>query len=261
MKQKTILEKRENKFHDVGRFPSEEGHVLFPISMSRISNTSQNAKKYLKYIEHLNEKIPKTTSVKAKVGGVFIYTESLYLNSSDPSNELKSRLFPLMNSHKNAMINLISRHKIFIQDAFSYISWAQLYINYNGDFTSDLGKLKKLYKKDKLLQKYLREDFSKLDNKKYSFDENQINFFLEEHLMVYLLQKGKITIPNNFINGHEKWILMTYPGKPLKAQVYIFQLNPLNLSNPKNKYENSYYDLDEKKLYKYTEINLEAYTL
>jgi len=247
------------EFYDINKFPAKEGLVLFPISMGKLSNKSQNQKTYLNYITFLNKKIPKSTSPKAKVSGIFIYTESLYFNSDKKSKDLKSRFLPLINNHKTGFIRLISKHQSFIQDAFSYLSWTQLYLQYEGDFGTNLSKLKQIYKKDELFQKYLKEDFKSMKKKGMLLDENQLNFFLEEHLMAYLLPKGKIQLPNNFINNHEKWILVAYPGKPLKAHIYLHQKNFFKLDNPKNKYQDSWYDLEEKKVYDFKRINLEEF--
>lgn len=68
--------------------------------------------------------------------------------------------------------------------------------------------------------------------------------------------KGKIKLHNEYIQGHEKFILQCYPGKPLRSEIYFFQLNPFKYKNSKNKYENSFYDLENKKLYNYLAFDL-----
>lgn len=72
-----------------------------------------------------------------------------------------------------------------------------------------------------------------------------------------LLQKGQVELFNDYVLHHEKWILFCYPGKPLKSEVWVSQKNPLKLKNPQNRYEDSFYDLEGKKLYDYLEIDLE----
>ena len=64
--------------------------------------------------------------------------------------------------------------------------------------------------------------------------------------MVYLISKGQIKLKNEFIRGHEKWVLIAYPGKPLKQHIYLHQKNFFKFDNPKNIYQNSWYDLKEK---------------
>ena len=89
-------------------------------------------------------------------------------------------------------------------------------------------------------------------------DENQVNFILEETLFVYLIAKGKVALKNDYIQDHEKWILLCYPGKPLKSEIYFFQKNLFKLTHPRNQYENAFYDLEEKKLYDFTRTDLES---
>jgi len=165
----------------------------------------------------------------------------------------------LVTQHRNSFQKLLKGHPHLIHDSFSFKVWNQFYVD-NDKFPYTFEKLKKIYKKDKLFQKYLKEDFKDLKNKKLKFDNNQIEFFLEEHLMIYLISKGQMQLENKFINGHEKWILIAYPGKPPKALIYIYQKNFFKISNNKNKYENSWYDLSGKKLYDFDNIDLKTYS-
>ncbi|MFB6246023.1 MAG: hypothetical protein ABEI74_00310 [Candidatus Pacearchaeota archaeon] len=91
--------------------------------------------------------------------------------------------------------------------------------------------------------------------------ENQLNFLLEETLMFYLIVKGQVNLRNDFIQGHEKWILWCYPGKPLKSQIYLTHKNLFGFENEKNKYENCFYDLEQKKLYDFDRVVLESLNL
>jgi len=63
---------------------------------------------------------------------------------------------------------------------------------------------------------------------------------------------------NNYIHGHEKWILWCYPGKPLKSQIYLIQTNLFGFNNKKNKFETCFYDLEGKKLYDFSRIDLDT---
>lgn len=251
-------EKLINTFFDINKLPSEEGMFIFPISMSKIDNESQNAETYLKYIHHINpEKIDKTKS-KSKAGAVFIYTDFLYLYSDEKACILKKKYMNLVNKHKNSFQNIIRGHESIIFDSFSYKTWNQFYLD-NDRFVHYLNTVQHLYEKDELFQKYIQEDFDNLNNTNRIFDQNQIDFFLEEHMMSYLISKGQMKLENDFINGHEKWILIAYPGKPLKAHIYLHQLNPFKLNNNKNTYEDAWYDLEEKKLYDFNRIDLDTY--
>jgi hypothetical protein len=151
-----------------------------------------------------------------------IYGDSLYMNSDEQANVLRKKFMKVIISHKNAFSKLIKKEKLNfqIQHAFSYEVWNQLFLDYDGDFSDDFSRFKKIYKEDKLFQKYLLDDVKFC---KRELDENQINFFLEEHLLFYFLSKKQIRLPNEYIQGREKWILWCYPGVPLKGMIYTYQ--------------------------------------
>jgi len=242
-----------NQFFDLNKLPAEEGILVFPISMSRISN-SQNAKNCFEYMKNFSP----NKIIKPIVGLNFIYTDLLYLNFSENAIDIKNKFMPLASYHKNEFLKILSRNPIFIQKAFSFITWSQIYLE-SKDFIGLFGNLKKIYSKDKEFQKYVKEDSNSIG--KTNLDDNQLNFFLEENLMSYLILKGKVRLSNNFIQGHEKWILYCYPGKPLKSQIYLFQQNFFGLMNRKNKYEDCFYDLEEKKLYDFKRVDLKTLQL
>ncbi len=245
-----MLEK--NKFFDINKLPTEEGLLLFPISMSRIT-TSQNPAHCLKYIKNFTPKFS-----APKVGLNFIYGDFLYLYSPKKSSDLKEKFMFQMVNHKNGIQKLLlkERQEFQIQQAFSYMGWNQLYLS-SVNFPDLLKKLREIYKNDKNFKKYIKEDTKTL---KKHLDKNQINFFLEEHLAFYLMSKGQIKLPNDYIQGREKWILWCYPGKAPKALIYLYQLNPFNLHNSKNKYEDVVmYNLEDKKIYNVSNIDLKFY--
>lgn len=161
-----------------------------------------------------------------------------------------------MVSHSNGLRKIIKKKRMSfqIQNAFSFLTWANLYLETEGDFTMYLGKVKKIYDKDKLFKKYLKED-SKFFSKK--LDKNQLEFFLEEFVMTYLWMFKKIKLKNDFVQKREKWILTCYPGVPPKALVYLIQKNPF-----KFKIDNPYlgfYNIENKKLYDFNRIDLETW--
>ena len=247
MKEKKDL---TNQFFDLNKFPSQEGIIFFGISMSKISNT-QDAKSCFREVEHLVKKI-----VKPQVGLNIIYSDYLYFNSDEKASILKNKYLSLILSHKNNFLKILSKNPWYIQKSFSFLTWNQLLLEIK-DWTSHLGEIKKIYAKDKNFQKYILEDLNSIGKKKMG--ENEVNFFLEEILLFYLIAKGKVKLHNEYVQGHEKWTLFCYPGKPLKSEIYLFQLNPFKLKNPKNKFENCYYDLEDKKLYDYSRVDLESF--
>ncbi|MCX6752811.1 MAG: hypothetical protein NTW62_00480 [Candidatus Nomurabacteria bacterium] len=244
----------KNEFFDINKLPAEKGLLLFGLSMNKLTN-GLNASHCLKYIQQIS---PSKVS-KPLIGLNFIYGDFLYLLSSEKSYILKHKFMNEITHHKNSMQKLIHKHHLEfqIQNAFEYMTWNQLYLSMS-DFPEKFSQLKNIYKKDKLFQKYLKED-CKAFNKKIS--ENQINFFLEEHLMFYFLSKGKAYLPNEYIEHREKWILFCYPGNPLKAQIYLHQLNPFKLNWVENPYQNSQYNLESKKLINFENVDLETYSV
>ena len=240
------MNKEVNVF-DINKLPAQEGILVFPISMSRIS-TSQDAKHCWDYLRIFSpDKI-----IKPLVGLNFFYGDYLYFNSDEKSSTLKKKFSQLIVNHKNELIKIIRKNPFYIEKAFSFTVWNQAYLDCK-DFTARFGEMKKLYQEDKKFQEYLKEDAKEAKKK---LTQNQIDFFLEEILFSYMIAKGQITLHNEFVHNHQKWILYCYPGKPLKAQIYFFKKNPFRLHNPNNTYENSFYDLSDKKLYNFSKINL-----
>ncbi len=243
---------RVNKFFDINKLPADEGILVFPISMSRIT-TAQNAEKCWEQISHFSPK----KIIKPLVGVHFIYGDYLYFNSDEKASEIKKRMLTQMITHKNEFTKIVHNNPMYIEKAFSFTTWAQNYLDCK-NFTSYFGQLRKMYHSDKKFQKYLAQD---AEAYKRDLNENQIRFFLDEILITHLMVKGEIPIRNEYVQNHEKWILFCYPGRPLKSHIYLHQKNPFKLENPKNKYENSFYDLEQKKLYDYTKVNIETLEL
>ena len=248
MKKKQI---QKNEFFDINKFPSKEGMLVFGISMSHVSNI-QSATKCFSYIEELVKKI-----MYPYVGLSFLYSDNLYFYQKGEPAKLNKKFQQLMISHKNEFNKILNKNRWYIRDSFGFLSWNQALIEVK-DFMNYFSKLKVIYKKDKIFQKYLKEDI-KISKKK--INEESILFILEEILVFYLVSKGKLKLPNKYLNGKEKWVLWCYPGKPLKSEFYFYQKNFFNLQNKENDYENSYYDLNEKKLYNYDKLDLKTLKL
>ena len=228
--------------------------LLFALSMSNL-DTKQNPQKCLEAVKYFSpEKISKPL-----VGLNFIYSDFLYLYSDKSAPELKDSFMHQVINHKNAVQKLLEKHHMDfqIQHAFNYMVWNQLYVG-TRDFQELLNKIKKIYQEDKLFQKYVKED-CEIFNK--DMEKNQINFFLEESLMTYLLQKNYVKLPNDFIENNQKRILICYTGRPVKTMVYLAQLNPFKLDRPENKYQNCFYNLEAKELINYDNVDLESYSV
>lgn len=241
----------KNQFYDINKFPAEAGMLVFGISMNQISN-SQKAEKCFEYIQELVKKVE-----LPKVGLTFLYSDNLYLYQKADASKLNKKHQALIISHKNSFKKILDKNKWYIRDSFNFISWNQAILE-STHFKDYIGHIKKLYEKDKTFQKYVKEDIRNMGRK-----VNKLNvlFILEELLIFYLISKGEIKFPNEYIKGKEKWVLFCYPGPPLKSEIYLYQKNPLKLKNSRNKYENSYYDLKAKKLYNYDNVELKTLKL
>ena len=241
-----------NTFFDINKLPAEKGLLLFGLSMNKLFHR-QNPENCLKDVRYFT---PSKIS-KPCVGTNFIYTDYLYLYSDESASKLKQTFMNSVIDHRNGLQKIIDKNFIEfqIQQAFHYMVWNQLYVG-TKDFNHLFEKLKKIYKQDSLFQKYLVEDCAVFEKE---VSENQINYFLEEALMIYLLNRNQIKLPNDYIENNQKWILFCYPGKPIKTIVYLHQLNPFKIEWEESPYQNSFYDLEAKQLIDFTRVDLETY--
>jgi hypothetical protein len=244
----------KNVFYDINKLPPEKGLLLFGLSMNRLLNR-QDAEHCLEDIRYLG--INKMS--KPLIGLNFIYSDFLYLYSNKPAPELKHTFMNLVIDHRNSMQNLIEKHsrEFQIQHGFNYMVWNQLYVG-TKNFNHLFEELKRIYKNDARFQKYLRLDCETFNK---DMEENQVNFFLEEVLMMYLLRKNQIKLPNEYIEGNQKCILFCYPGKPLRSEIYIHQLNPFDLSWNENPYQDVNYDLEARQLIDFNNVDLDTYEI
>lgn len=239
------------QFFDINQLPQEEGIILMGISMSRIGN-NQSADKCLEYIKHLGQKITKTDGI----GAVFLYSDYLYFHSAEPASLLRDRYKELMLAHKNGFLRaLLSDDKSWIKKAFSFYTFGQIMLDNSEVYTKTLSEVRRLYETNSDFKRAVDTD---AENVGKGVSELGVMFILEEITLFYLSAKGQLSFNNRFVSGTEQWILQCYPGKPLKSEIYLFQQNPLKLSNPKNRFEDNFYDLEGRKLYKYSDIDVQT---
>lgn len=243
----------KNVFFDINKLPAEKGNLIFGLSMSRLDYGGQTPQDCIEWCRNF---VPNKVS-KPLIGCNLIYSDFLYLYSDKSAPELKNTFMNQLIHHKNGFERLLEKNNIEfqIQQAFNYLSWSQLYLG-TRDFGDLFAKVKDIYSKDEKFQKYLQEDCEVYGRE---MGENQANFFLEEALMSYLISKNKIKIPNEYIQGNQRWNLFCYSGKPLKTIVYLYQLNPFKLEWSENPYARAHYDLLEKKLIEFDRVDLDTY--
>lgn len=75
--------KKQVELHDINKFPSTWGMLLFPLSMSRLDN-AQAPQEYRNYLRFFTSKI-----LTPKVGVHFFYTEGLYMNFEERACQTK----------------------------------------------------------------------------------------------------------------------------------------------------------------------------
>ncbi len=243
---------KTNEFFDINKLPTSPGVLFFGISMSRIGN-AQSAEKCFEYMKFLASKIQYTEGTGMNI----CYGDYLYFHSDEPARNLRDRFKELMISHKNAFKNLLIKEREWTLKAFSFFTFGQVILDNSDSFQSAFQKIKEFYSNDIIFRKYVLED-SKVTN--HNLGDRETVFILEEITIFYLAKKGVLKINNYFVNDFEKkWVLLAYPGKPLKSEVYLFQKNPLNLSNPNNIYENSCYDLEAKVLYDFLRLDIDTF--
>ena len=196
----------KNTFYDIGNLPPEKGLLLFGLSMNRLVNR-QNPENCISDIRIFH----KRKILKPLVGLNFLYTDFLYLYSDKPAPALKETFMNQVIDHKNGVQKILAKNHLDfqIQHAFNYMVWNQLYVGTN-DFNHLFREVKKIYQADPLFQKYIAEDCQVFAR---DMEENQVNYFLEEILMMYLLTKNRVKLPNEYIEGNQKWILFCYPVK------------------------------------------------
>jgi len=237
-----------NEFYDINKFPRTKGIAVLGISMPLI-HSKQSSKKCFETEEYLIEKITKSC-----VGAVFSYSDGLYMNSCEPAYLLKRKFENLMEQHKQAFIRLVSKNVYIIPSAYSFTTWSQMILNCE-NFTAFFKKIKEIYSKDKLFQKYVELDIKSAGKE---INEQTVNYILEEILLDYLVAKMKVRLQNDYIQDKEEWVLNYYHGKPHRSHVYIHQKNLLNLKT-KNIYENSWYDALNKKLYEFDRLDIDTF--
>ena len=164
------------------------------------------------------------------------------ITDSSPAKKLRKKYIQQMRSHKYGILKLLERDPAWIVPSFSFLSWGQLLLDFK-DIQMYLDSIKKEYASNKKFKAAVKADMLKK-----RLTKEQVDFFLEEITIFYLLVKGKISLSNDYIHHHEKWVLNCYPGNPLECEKFLYRYNLLGLENKHNKFENHQYNLKRKHL-------------
>jgi len=239
---------KKNEFFGINKLPNGQGITVVGISMPLIGNR-QSPKECIKSTNHIIPKIK-----ESGVGAVILYTDSLYLNSNEKASILKTKFQKVIEDHKRGYLKLIKRNVNIIPKAFSFTTWGQILLDCP-DFTDYFKELKKIYSKDKIFQKYVKEDIIITGRR---VNDNHVNYILEEVLLDYLMTKGKVRLQNDFVGDRQGWILNSYHGKPHKSHAYLYQKNFFKLKS-NNQFENCWYDLNAKILYDFNNLDIDSF--
>ena len=238
-----------NEFFDVNKFPRTPGIFYFALSMPLL-NTVQHPKELYSADEHILTKL-----CASNTGVQVVYTDNLYLYSDEPAIELKLKHQKMVEVHKQGWLKLIKQNIYMIPKAFTFMTWNQLQLDC-ANFTEYLAQFRRIYDEDQQLQSYVRSD---IEGTGREVTKNTVGYMLEEILLDYLVMKGQVRLRNDYTNDREEWILNTYHGKPHRSHVYLHQKNYFQLDNEKNAYQNSWYDVLNRKLYDFDRLDIDTF--
>lgn len=238
-----------NEFFDINKFPKEPGITYCSVSMPLLSN-KQTPEEWYKIDLYV---IPKIRV--SNVGCVVGYSDGLYMYSPEEAMDLKLKYQKLIGDHKNGWLNLIKQNLMIIPRSFTFLTWQQLILDCD-NFSFLFEKFKKIYDGDIKLQEFVDNDILAAGRE---ISKYTVGYILEEILLDYLVVRGKVRLRNDYTQDKEEWILNIYHGKPHRSYVYLCQKNLMGIDNPKNVYQNSWYDATAKKLYEFDRLDIETF--
>ncbi|VVB80338.1 Uncharacterised protein [uncultured archaeon] len=234
---------KKGVLRDLRKLPSD-GYVVFPLSMSRISN-AQNPEECYKWLEFLEKKIE-----VLGLDAIFLYTNGLYYNDEDPALEVRKKTNGQMISHSNAVRKLVIKNRKYMPQAIHFVPWDYIILN-SPNFQTYYELLRKLDREDKEFHKLVLEV---LKDRKES--EANVAFILEEIVVTHLIRQREIEFPKALVKK-DNFRLIAYPGPPLKADIYQWKKKVLPRTEKdlkENPFYASHYDLDKKVIYNFDEL-------
>ncbi len=229
------------KQFDINKLPND-GYIIFPLSMSRLSNT-QNAEECYKTIEYFERKIS-----SIGIDGIFLYTNGLYYNNNEPALEVRKRTNGQMLAHKNAIMKLILKDKKYVPQAMHFLPWDYIILN-SPDYQNFIQKLNELKDRDKEFYKLLKEGLGNREE-----NEANISFLIEEIVVSHIVRQRLIEFPKTLVK-QDNFRLIIYPGPYFKADLYQWKKKILPQKENKNPYYASHYDISKKILYNFDDLD------
>ena len=230
--------------HDINKLPTD-GYIIFPISMSRITN-SQSAGQCYKTIQFLETKMS-----LPGVDGVFLYTNGLYYNNDEPALNVRKKTNQQMMDHKNSLLKLVNKNKKYVPQSMHFIPWDYVVLN-APDFLDFLGRLKKAFTIDVVFASLIREDL-----KERKETEANMAFLFEEIAINHIIRQKLVDFPKTLVK-QDKFRLFVYPGEYMKSDLYQWKMKLLpqkqTKENNNNPFYASQYNLDKKVIYNFDEL-------
>lgn len=216
----------------------KDGYLIFPLSMSRLSN-SLSGREIYSFLKYFESKI-KHISIDC----VFLYTNDLYLNSDDKAVDVRKKSLNQMLGHKNEFMNILLKDRKYVPQAFHFLPWDYGILNARG-FQEAKAVLDGASKNNKGFQESLTLD---LKNQGREHTETNIGFLIEEIVVSLLLTQKEIPLPHT-LTPENGWRLICYPGDPINSLIYTYKNHLLSHPSPKNDlFARSFYNIDKKVL-------------
>lgn len=234
---------------DIATVP-KNGYLIFPLSMSRLSNAQAPSLLYefLKFFE---------TKIKViSLDVIFLYTNDLYLSVEGRAIEIRKKVLHQMINHKTEFLSILFGERKYVPSAFHFLPWDYAVLN-SERFSELHASLVKAKKENKGFQEALLRDLKKAGREE---TDANINFLIEEIIVSHLLAQKEIPLPHT-LTIPDGYRLICYPGNPLFSWVYAYQNNlvPKRTDLPEGHllFARSFYNIDNKILIDFDSTNLE----
>lgn len=230
----------ENHF-DIQRL-KPNGTLILPLSMSKLHGEQSPVEIY-KFLNFFSSKISEIS-----IDVVFLYTNGLYFNTDENALNVRQKTNLQMVGHARELQNMIIKKRKFVPQAFHYLPWDYVILNAI-KYKDILDKLKALRNSSEQFTKYIIADLGSREK-----TEANINFLLEEITVTYLIRQNLVKFPYT-LSDSNGWRLLCYPGRYIYSDVYVYQ-NKLFPNKINANFSNSFYNIKEKILYNFDNINL-----
>jgi hypothetical protein len=215
--------------YDINKLPTD-GYLVLPLSMSRLAKgKGQSPEECYEIIQYFENKVS-----QVGIDFLFIYTNGLYYNNDEPALSIRKKTNQAMIDHRNALLKLMVKNKKYIPQAAHFIQWDYIILN-SPQFSEYYQKLLKLKEKDESFKKALEEGLNGRDH-----TEANINFLIEEIVVTHLIRQKLIDFPKTLVKN-DKFRLVIYPGKYLKADYYQWTKKVLPQFETSKENSNPYY--------------------